>query len=55
MDETTEQDKYKEEFTYLAAYSMIKQVQAQGTTDDVILERLNKKCAEIMGCEPLPL
>ncbi|WP_251546339.1 hypothetical protein [Pumilibacter intestinalis] len=55
MEATAEQEKYKKEFTYLAAYSLIKQVQAQGDVDIVILKRLNKRCAEIMGCEPIPL
>lgn len=55
LDATVEQEKYKKEFTYLAAYSLIKQVQAQGDVDIAVLKRLNKRCAEIMGCEPIPL
>lgn len=40
---------YKNEFTYLAAYSLIKQAQATGEVDKIVLERLNNRCAERMG------
>ena len=46
---------YKNEFTYLAAYTLIKQAQATGEVDKIVLERLNNRCAEIMGVRPIPL
>ncbi len=46
---------YKDEFTYLAAYSLIKQAQATGEVDKIVLERLNNRCAERMGVRPIPL
>ena len=46
---------YKNEFTYLAAYTLIKQAQATGEVDKIILERLNNRCAERMGVRPIPL
>ncbi len=46
---------YKNEFTYLAAYTLIKQAQATGDVDKIILERLNNRCAERMGGRPIPL
>ena len=46
---------YKNEFTYLAAYSLIKQVQATGGVDIIVLERLNNRCAKRMGTRPIPL
>lgn len=49
------QSKTENEFTYLAAYSLIKQIQAKGTVQKEILKRLNVRCAETMGCEPIPL
>ena len=55
VEATAEQEKYKKEFTYLAAYSYIKQAQKEGSVDKVILERLNKRCAERMDCKPIPL
>lgn len=55
MDATAEQEKYKKEFTYLAAYSLIKQVQKEGSVDIIVLERLNNRCAERMDCKPIPL
>lgn len=55
MDATAEQEKYKKEFTYLAAYTLIKQAQKEGSVDKVVLERLNNRCAERMDCKPIPL
>lgn len=46
---------YKNEFTYFAAYSLIKQAQATGEVDKTVLERLNNRCAERMGVRPIPL
>ncbi|MCI9031288.1 MAG: hypothetical protein HFK09_02055 [Clostridia bacterium] len=46
---------YKNEFTYLAAYSLIKKVQATGEVDEIVLERLNNRCAERMGVRWIPL
>lgn len=46
---------FKNEFTYLAAYSLIKQAQATGEIDKIVLERLNNRCAERMGVRPIPL
>lgn len=46
---------YQNEFTYLAAYSLIKQAQATGEVDKIVLERLNNRCAERMGVRPIPL
>ena len=46
---------YKDEFTYLASYSLIKQAQATGEVDKIVLERLNNRCAERMGVRPIPL
>lgn len=40
---------------YLAAYSIIKQLQAQGNANKVTLDRLNNWCADKMGCMPIPL
>ena len=55
MEATAEQEKYKKEFTYLAAYSLIKQAQKEGSVEKIDLERLKKRCAERMGCKPIPL
>lgn len=55
MDATAEQEKCKKEFIYLAAYSLIKQAQQEGSVDIIVLERLNNRCAERMGCMPIPL
>ena len=55
LNATAEQEKYKKEFIYLAAYSLIKQVQRQGSADKIVLERLNNRCAERMDCKPIPL
>lgn len=55
MDATAEQEKYKKEFTYLAAYTLIKKAQKESNTDKKILERLNNRCAERMDCQPIPL
>lgn len=55
VEATAEQEKYKKEFTYLAAYSLIKQAQKEGSVEKIVLERLNKRCAERMGCKPIPL
>ena len=55
MEATAEQEMYKKEFTYLAAYSIIKQLQAQGNAKKDTLDRLNNWCAEKMGCMPIPL
>lgn len=49
------EQKSKNEFTYVAAYYMIKQILAKGTVSRKLLERLNKKCAETMGCAPIML
>ena len=46
---------YKNEFTYLAAYTLIKQAQATGEVDKIVLERLNNRCAERMGVRSIPL
>ena len=46
---------YKNEFTYLAAYTLIKQAQVTGEVDKIVLERLNNRCAERMGVRPIPL
>ena len=46
---------YKNEFTYLAAYSLIKQAQAIGEVDKIVLERLNNRFAERMVVRPIPL
>lgn len=51
----TDSSTYKNEFTYLAAYSLIKQVQATGEVDKIVLERLNNRCAERMGVRSIPL
>lgn len=48
-------ENYYDEVEYLAAYSMIKQVQKEGSVDKKILERLNNRCAERMDCKPIPL
>ena len=55
MEITVAQNKYEKEFTYFAAYSLIKQIMAKGTVDKNILKRLNERCAETMACEPIPL
>lgn len=54
-EQQTEQKRYKDEFTYLAAYSIIKKLQAQGNANKDTLDRLNNWCAEQMGCMPIPL
>ena len=46
---------YKNEFTYLAAYTLIKQAQATGEVDKIVLERLNNRCAKRMGVRPITL
>lgn len=46
---------YKNEFTYLAAYSIIKKLQSTDEFDKIVLERLNDRCAEKMGVRPIPL
>ncbi len=51
----TNSNNYKNEFTYLAAYSLIKKAQATGEVDKIVLERLNNRCAERMGVRPIPL
>ena len=55
LSNNIESNAYKNEFTYLAAYSIIKQAQATGEVDEIILERLNNRCAERMGVLPIPL
>lgn len=53
MDIAIEQN--KKEFIYFTAYSLIKQVLDKRTVDKEVLKRLNERCAETMGCEPIPL
>lgn len=55
LSNSIDSNPYKNEFTYLAAYSLIKQVQATGKVDKIVLERLNNRCAERMGIRPIPL
>lgn len=51
----TFKEKVDKEFIYIGAYDVIRRLYLSGGYDRKLLERLNDKCADDIGCEPISL
>lgn len=52
---TVTEEQFHNELIYCAAVSIIKAVKRENEVSDEILERLNKRIAEQLGCRPMML
>lgn len=46
---------YKNQMMYVFALAIIRSVNRDGMVDREVLNRINKKCAEITGCMGIPI
>ncbi len=46
-------NKYKDEIKYAVVYSMIIDLFEEGVFDRIMAEKINKKCAELLGCREI--
>ena len=51
----SEEQRRKNERLYVASWGILKQVYADGTVDTEILQRLNRRNAEVLECREIPL
>ena len=48
-------NKYKDEIKYAVVYSMITDLFEEGVFDRTMAEKINKKCAELLGCREMEI
>ena len=46
---------YRNQMMYVIALAILRSVNHDGTIEKEVLDRINKKCAEITGCMKIPI
>lgn len=49
------EDTIKKQMIYLAAWGMLKKIFNEGKIDEVLVEKVNKRNAETLMCDYLPI